>query len=248
VSRKSEQAPPGDLLPAVVEALVFSSGEPISLSELVETLDGVEPLEVEAAIEALEQRYREQQAGLRIERVAGGLQLATRSEVGPWVRRFFRNRNRTRVSPAALETLSVIAYKQPVTAPEIQAIRGKDPSASLKTLLEKKLVRILGKKKVVGRPLLYGTSKQFLMHFGLDSLDDLPAFEEFEQLIDSLESLQALPTEEAADEAPEDDELLLEAADLASPVPEPGGNGRDHDVAVLPAEAPGLPAEDEPVG
>jgi len=132
--------------------------------------------------------------------------LATRSQVGPWVRRFFRDRNRTRISAAALETLAVIAYKQPVTAPEIQAIRGKDPSASLKTLLEKKLVRILGKKKVIGRPLLYGTSRQFLVHFGLDKLDDLPAFEEFEQLVDSLEGFQALadaePPEEASTEAP----------------------------------------------
>jgi segregation and condensation protein B len=202
VSRNSENAPPNDLLPAVIEALVFSSGEPIALQELVASLPGVDAEQVEQALDELEQRYRDQGAGLKVERVAGGFQLATRSQVGPWVRRFFRHRNRTRISAAALETLAVIAYKQPVTAPEIQAIRGKDPSASLKTLLEKKLVRILGKKKVIGRPLLYGTSRQFLVHFGLDKLDDLPAFEEFEQLVDSLESFQALADEgEAAEEA-----------------------------------------------
>lgn len=201
MSRNSENAPPSDLLPAVVEALVFSSGEPISVQELVASLPGVEAEQVEQALDELEQRYRDQGAGLKIERVAGGFQLATRSQVAPWVRRFFRHRNRTRISAAALETLAVIAYKQPVTAPEIQAIRGKDPSASLKTLLEKKLVRILGKKKVIGRPLLYGTSRQFLVHFGLDKLDDLPAFEEFEQLVDSLESFQALADGESADES-----------------------------------------------
>jgi len=122
-------------------------------------------------------------AGLQIERVAGGFRVATRSEVGAWVRRFFRQRNRTRLSPAALETLAIVAYRQPITAPEIQAIRGVDPSASLKSLVEKKLVRILGKKKVVGHPLLYGTSRHFLVHFGLDRLQDLPPIDDFQELL-----------------------------------------------------------------
>ncbi len=96
--------------------------------------------------------------------------MATQAEVGPWVRRFFQNRNRTRLTAAALETLAIVAYRQPITAPEIQAIRGKDSSAALKSLLEKKMTRILGKKKVVGNPLLYGTRKQFLLHFGFGVL------------------------------------------------------------------------------
>jgi len=115
------------------------------------------------------------------------LRLATRTEVGPWVRQFFRQRNRTRLSPAALETLAIVAYRQPITAPEIQAIRGVDATASLKSLLEKKLVRILGKKKVVGSPLLYGTSRHFLVHFGLNALGDLPPIDEFNAILGSLE-------------------------------------------------------------
>ena len=102
-------------------------------------------------------------------------------------RQFFRQRNRTRLSPAALETLAIVAYRQPITAPEIQAIRGVDATASLKSLLEKKLVRILGKKKVVGSPLLYGTSRHFLVHFGLNALGDLPPIDEFNAILGSLE-------------------------------------------------------------
>jgi segregation and condensation protein B len=117
--------------------------------------------------------------------------------VGPWVRRFFQQRNRTRLSPAALETLAIVAYRQPVTGPEIQAIRGKDPGAALKGLLDKKLVRCLGRKKVVGSPLLYGTPREFLVHFGLNSLEDLPSIEDFDQF---LEVLDARP--EPSDSAP----------------------------------------------
>ena len=124
----------------------------------------------------------------RLERVAGGWRLATRPEVGPWVRRFFRERNRTRLTSAALETLAIVAYKQPITAPEVQAIRGVDPSHGIKSLLEKRMIRILGRKKVVGNPLLYGTTKQFLVHFGLDRLADLPSLEEFDKFLGTLQA------------------------------------------------------------
>ena len=101
-------------------------------------------------------------------------------------RRFFRQRNRTRLSPPALETLAIVAYRQPVTSPEIQAIRGKDPSAALKGLLDRRLIRIMGKKKVVGNPLIYGSTKEFLVHFGLDTLKDLPSIEEFDAFVGAL--------------------------------------------------------------
>ena len=120
--------------------------------------------------------------GLRIEEVAGGFRLSTRPELAPWIRTHFRNRNRARLSPASIETLAVVAYKQPVTGPEIQEIRGVDPQGSLKTLLEKRLIRMAGKKKVVGRPCLYKTTRQFLMHFGLAGVEDLPPIEDFERL------------------------------------------------------------------
>ena len=126
--------------------------------------------------------------------------MATRTDVAHWVRQFFRQRNKTRLSPPALETLAVISYRQPVTGPEIQAIRGKDPTAALRGLLDKKLARCLGRKKVVGSPMLYGTSHEFLVHFGLNDLNDLPSIEDFDQFVEVLESreLAAHPAETAA--------------------------------------------------
>jgi len=172
-----------DQLVAVVGAVLFASGEPVQPKEIASALKGVTVPDVEKAIETLEVQYKKNEAGLRLEWVAGGVRLATRPEVAEWVRQFFRQRHRTRLSPAALETLAIAAYRQPVTAPEIQAIRGKDPQGPLRNLLEKKLLRILGKKKVVGNPLLYGTSKQFLVHFGLNSLADLPSMDEFDAFV-----------------------------------------------------------------
>ena len=187
--------PPADVLRAVVEAVVFASGEPVQSGEIAEAIGGLETAAVDDALHELEQLYERRGSGLRLERVAGGVQLATRSELGAWVRQFFRQRNRTRISAASLETLAIVAYRQPVTAPEIQAIRGKDSTAGLKTLLEKRLIRILGKKKVVGSPILYGTSKIFLTHFGLNRLDDLPSIEQFEEYAGALEGLQVTDEE-----------------------------------------------------
>ena len=178
-----------DQLVAAVGAVLFASGEPVQLKEIASAIKGVAVPDVEKAIEALEAQYEKNKAGLRLEWVAGGVRLATRPEVAEWVRQFFRQRHRTRLSPAALETLAIVAYRQPVTAPEIQAIRGKDPQGPLGNLVDKKLLRILGKKKVVGNPLLYGTSKQFLVHFGLNNLADLPSMDEFDAFVSGFEHI-----------------------------------------------------------
>jgi segregation and condensation protein B len=183
VKESNAEPPPQELVCSVVEAVIFAAAEPVSLRELSEALVGTEPEEIEKAIDELSERYRAGGAGLQVERVAGGFRLATRPEVGAWVRRFFRQRNRTRLSQASLETLAIVAYRQPVTAPEVQAIRGVDSSASLRSLFDRKLIRVLGKKKVVGSPLLYGTSKHFLEHFGLDRLQDLPPVDSFSDLL-----------------------------------------------------------------
>jgi len=183
----SDTPPTPDPLEPAVGALIFASDEPVGTKELSRALGGVEPERIEEAIQTLERHLEQHPLGLQLERVAGGVRLATRPDVGTWVRRFFRERNRTRLSLPALETLAVVAYRQPVTAPEIQAIRGKDPSAALRGLLDKKLLRTLGRKKVVGSPLLYGTTKEFLLHFGLDSLEDLPSIEDFDQFLDALD-------------------------------------------------------------
>ena len=182
----TETAPAPEELLAAVEAVVFAAAEPVQAGEIAGALGGLETSVVEQAIEDLGKRLEGNGGGLRLERVAGGWRFATRPEVGVWVRRFFRQRNRTRLSPAALETLAIVAYKQPITAPEVQAIRGVDPAHGIKSLLEKRMIRILGRKKVVGNPLLYGTTKQFLVHFGLDRLADLPSLEDFDQFVGAL--------------------------------------------------------------
>jgi len=194
-----------DDLVAAVGAMIFASDEPVQPKELADALGGLELAEIRGAIEDFEERLKRSGVGLQLEWIAGGARLATRTEVGAWVRRLFQQRNRTRLSPPALETLAIVAYRQPVTAPEIQAIRGKDPSAALKGLLDKKLLRCLGRKKVVGNPLLYGTTKRFLVHFGLNNLTDLPSMDEFEELMGVLDERQAsvdpLPDADAGEES-----------------------------------------------
>jgi segregation and condensation protein B len=133
------------------------------------------------ALETVLNRYREGERGVLVEDVAGGVRLATRPEIAGWLRRFFDVSGGTKLSMAALETLAIIAYRQPITGPEIQELRGVSAAGVLKTLLERRLVRIVGRKEVVGKPFLYGTTKEFLVHFGLNSLKDLPPLEEFEE-------------------------------------------------------------------
>lgn len=227
--RDAEERPPEELVAQAVGAVLFASGEPVQPRELAAAFGDMPLAEIDAAVETLNAIHEREGTGLRVEKIAGGYRFATQPAVGAWVRRFFRQRNRTRLSPAALETLAIVAYKQPVTSPEIQSIRGKDPSAALKILLDKKLVRLLGRKKVVGNPLLYGTSRQFLVHFGLDSLEDLPSIEDFDEFVGVLESGQGgLFGGEAGDEAEAaaddagDDEASLEAAPDES-VDEPDG-------------------------
>lgn len=180
-----------DPVVAAVEAILFAAGEPVHPKEIASALgEGLDEEGVLAAVEALSRALDERRSALFVERVAGAFRLATRSELGAQVRQFFRQRNRTRLSPAALETLAIVAYRQPITAPEIQAIRGVDPSGALRSLVDRKLLRILGRKKVVGNPLLYGTSKHFLVHFGLDRLTDLPSIEDFDQFLGAFETVE----------------------------------------------------------
>lgn len=182
--------PSEDLLQHAVEAVVFASPEPVHPHEIAEAFGEPDDERIERALEDLVERHAGSGGGLFVEQVAGGYRFATRPEVGEWVRQFFRQRNRTRLTPATLEALAIVAYRQPVTGPEIQAVRGKDPSYALKVLLEKKMIRILGRKKVVGNPLLYGTTKRFLEHFGLNGLTDLPSIEEFDSFLGALDGAQ----------------------------------------------------------
>jgi segregation and condensation protein B len=168
---------------AALEALVFASPQPITPREISRVLQGVPREDWEREMEALRADYARDDRGLQVIEVAGGYQITTRPEYNDWVRELLDPRTPTRLSIQALETLAVIAYKQPVTLPEIIDLRGVKSGGVVKTLLEKRLIRITGRKEVVGRPMLYGTTKQFLLHFGLKSLDELPKIEEFAEVL-----------------------------------------------------------------
>ena len=176
-------------LQAAVEALLFSSDQPLPLTLLCESLEAG-PEEVSAALQALGAAYTERQAGIELRDIAGGWMIVTTAEQSEWVGRMLRGKRRMRLSRAALETMAIIAYKQPVTKSEVEAIRGVDSSAVLATLLERNLVTIRGRSKVVGRPLLYGTTQEFLEYFGLRDLSELPRPEELRALVAAREPEQ----------------------------------------------------------
>ena len=234
-----------EALVAAVEAVLFAAAEPVRVEEIASAFESEEPAHIEAALCALSRMYDERRSGLRLERVAGGFRLATRHEVGAWVRRFFRQRNRTRLSPAALETLAIVAYRQPVTLPEIQAIRGVDPGAALKSLLDKKLVRILGRKKVVGNPLLYGTSRNFLVHFGLNGLEDLPSIDDFEQFLGAIDGAPPPLFGNAGEGADYEPLTPEEAAAFGAVAGEEAGPEETAGEAEGPAGPPGAEVENE---
>ena len=169
-------------LVAVVEALIFVADEPIT-SKLIADVLGEEKQAVEAAVEQLKQEYENRESGLQIREIAGGYQIATRTEFHEEVRKFLKTRPSAKLSLASLETLAVIAYKQPVTVPEILEIRGVQSASAIKTLLDKRLIVAKGRKETVGRPMQYGTSKDFLLQFGLKDLTELPSIEDFEDLV-----------------------------------------------------------------
>ena len=186
VELENEEKQPRDVadLSRAVEALIFVADEPISTRTLADVLGEKRDL-IESVVEELAESYDERGGGLQVRQIAGGWQISTRTEVHEDVRRFLKTRPSAKLSLASLETLAVIAYKQPVTVPEILEIRGVQSASAIKTLLEKRLIVTKGHKETVGRPMQYGTSKEFLIHFGLKDLNDLPSIEDFEDLVAS---------------------------------------------------------------
>ena len=169
---------------AAIEAVLFAASGPIARDRLLSLFGAGDQDEAVLALEAVVARFTTREnAGIMLEEVAGGLRIATRPEVYSYLRKFFQAQDRNRLSMAALETLAIIAYRQPVTGPEIQELRGVQSSSVVKTLLERRLVRISGRKAVVGKPFLYSTTKEFLLHFGLPSIEDLPPLEDFEEAL-----------------------------------------------------------------
>ena len=159
----------------IIEALLFVSGQPFTYKRLTESLPDLSGEQIRRCIHTLNEEYAASQRAFQVQEVAGGYQLVTDQQLAPWVKRALANPKPDAVSVAAMETLAIIAYRQPMTKAEIEAIRGVDVTASLDTLLEKRFVRIAGRKDSPGRPFLYGTTNEFLRHFGLKSIDALPS-------------------------------------------------------------------------
>jgi segregation and condensation protein B len=219
-------------LSAQIEALLFASDQPLSLPRLCEVLAEATREEIQAALADLEASCEGGAGALRVLRVAGGYQLATKPDLADTVRRLFTGKRRVRLTKAALESLAIIAYKQPTTRPEIDAIRGVASGGVLETLLERNLIRIAGRSEGVGRPLLYGTTPEFLQYLGLDRLADLPSLEELEQMLSEREAAARLADEEEL-------RSLEEAARAGSPP----GEEAETETAAARLEEHGLPAD-----
>ncbi len=171
-----------DTLRPILECLVFLSQEPLTIEKISAVLEGVPEEDIRRGLEELAAACAADR-GIELTATGGGWLFATKPEHDGWVRRLLQIERKTKLSAASLEALSIIAYHQPITQAEISAVRGVDTTGSLKTLLEKKLIKIVGRKKAPGNPLVYRTSERFLLYFGLNSLDDLPREEEIAKLL-----------------------------------------------------------------
>lgn len=165
----------------IIEALLFITDRPLTIEKIQEITENgdvqLKPSEIKQMVEMIKSEYEARNAPIELKEVAGGYQFATKPEYAEYVKKLFKYDTTLRISQAALETLSIIAYKQPITRAEIEEIRGVDSTWVLETLLEKKLIRVIGRKESIGRPLLYGTTSEFLRYLGLKSLEDLPPIE-----------------------------------------------------------------------
>jgi segregation and condensation protein B len=193
-------------LKAILEAVLFVSPEPVPVARLLSIVGTVSKAEVVQALGILAHDLDQDGRGIQLVQVAGGYRLVTKQEYGPWLKRMDKAKAAQKLSRSALESLAIIAYKQPLVRSEIEEIRGVETSGVLRTLCERKLVRIVGRKDVPGRPIMYGTTKFFLEHFGLQDLSQLPPLREFKELGESEQAL--LPIENESLEVVETSETL----------------------------------------
>jgi segregation and condensation protein B len=199
-------------LRAALEAILFASTDPVTLDDLVENFREAGREAILAELEEIKRLLEENVGGFMLEQTAGGWRLATRAEHDGILKKYFARRGESRLSIAALETLAIIAYRQPVTAPEVSEIRGVNCTAVMHTLLERRMIRVSGRKNVVGSPFLYRTSREFLIHFGLNDIRDLPRLEEFGDLIGETineELVSVIGEPRAANTAQDEPELAM---------------------------------------
>ena len=223
----------------VVEALLFASDTPLEAERIREVLDLPDAGEARALVEALRDRYHAADGALTVVEVAGGFRMVTRPEIAPWLLRLAKTRTKARLSRASLETLAIVAYRQPVSRPEVDALRGVNSEGVLDNLLERRLIRIAGRKEAPGRPFLYETTREFLIAFGLRDVGDLPKVDG-ELIVPEVASApgEGAPVDGASvDDASVDDALAAAAPTEASPGEEAEASAHD----AVPAEASEAP-------
>ncbi len=217
-------------LKSAIEALLFIAGTPLSMERL-KTLfqEEAAPEQIEAQLSQLQQDYDGRSSGIMLAEVAGGFQLATRPENASWVRKFRTVKASTRLSRPALETLAIVAYKQPITRTEVESIRGVNIGGIMRNLMERRLVKIVGKKDVPGKPMLYGTTTEFLQYFGLKDLASLPTLKEFQELEAGEEVMEEVPAAQGEnaerEEASQDTSSVKVADEPPAAEPEATGDG-----------------------
>ena len=181
---------------SAIEAILFVSEKPVVLDQLKEVFPELKPSQVHDLIKELQEEYVNREAGMVVLEIAGGFQMLSNSHAAVHIREFYKTKTKEKLSRPALESLAIIAYKQPVGRAEVEVIRGVNSDGTIAHLLNKGLIKITGRKEVPGRPFLYGTTKEFLEYFGLKSLEDLPKIEEFNQLGVDVPKVEALPGSE----------------------------------------------------
>lgn len=193
---------PEDNVKSVIESLLFASEKPLTIEQMKNSLGSLEPAQLRAAIEGLVSEYEQANRGMRIVEVAGGFRMITAPGFAPFLKKLFKDRQAERLSKPALETLAIIAYKQPLTKSEIETLRNVNVDGVMKSLTDKNLIRISGRKKVPGRPFVFGTTRQFLEYFGLKSLDELPKMEDFSSMVEDKGAVNQKGEIEEIPEAP----------------------------------------------
>ena len=223
-------------LMGILEALLFVTAEPIPVTRFLALLGAVTKQDVDQALASLAQDYEQEGRGLHLAEVAGGYRIVTKAEFAPWLKRLEKVKSPSKLSRSALESLAIIAYKQPIVRAEVEQIRGVETSGVIRTLLERKLVRIVGRKEEPGRPIMYGTTKFFLEHFGLRDLSQLPPLREFKELGESEQAMLPIDEVVAVDGEPvtQSTEAVVEGL----------SEGMDEPVALLePADEAGQTSE-----
>jgi segregation and condensation protein B len=208
----NNQQPQGTEIVQIIEALLFASDSPLSSDKIQAVIKEITPNEIEEIINSLNERYRAEGHSFAIKKIARGYQMYTLPDFAPWIKALFSHTRREKLSQQSLEVLAIVAYKQPIVKSDVDRLRGVNSEGPIFTLLDRKLITIVGRKPAPGRPLLYGTTQEFLTHFGLKDLDDLPRVEELEMLLKKKEqaSLAEVEFEKIVEERLKENEEVLQ--------------------------------------